>query len=72
MEIENLQIDDKTSKPSSSHSNKTPKELEQFGSGQDNRSREEIRMERKAKAAEARARKSRYSLSLCCVLCVCY
>ncbi|VDK61263.1 unnamed protein product [Onchocerca ochengi] len=57
MEIENLQIDDKTSKPSSSHSNKTPKELEQFGSGQDNRSREEIRMERKAKAAEARARK---------------
>ncbi|VDP14642.1 unnamed protein product [Onchocerca flexuosa] len=57
MEIENLQIEDKTNKPSSSHSNKTPKELEQFGSGQDNRSREEIRMERKAKAAEAKARK---------------
>ncbi|KAM3728458.1 Translation initiation factor eIF-2B subunit delta [Dirofilaria immitis] len=56
MEIENLQIDDKTNKPSS-HFNKTPKELEELSNGQSERFREKIRMERRAKTTEARARK---------------
>ncbi|KAL3990238.1 Initiation factor 2 subunit family protein [Acanthocheilonema viteae] len=55
--LENLQTDDKTDKPSSSKFNKMPEKLEQPGNRQDNRSREEIRMERRAKAAEAKKRK---------------
>uniref|UniRef100_A0A1I7W1X4 Translation initiation factor eIF2B subunit delta n=1 Tax=Loa loa TaxID=7209 RepID=A0A1I7W1X4_LOALO len=56
-EIENLQIDDKTNKPSSSQLKKMPEGLNQTGNRQDSRSREEIKMERKAKAAETKARK---------------
>ncbi|MCP9262998.1 Translation initiation factor eIF-2B subunit delta [Dirofilaria immitis] len=41
MEIENLQIDDKTNKPSS-HFNKTPKELEELSNGQSERFREKL------------------------------
>uniref|UniRef100_A0A0R3S068 Translation initiation factor eIF2B subunit delta n=1 Tax=Elaeophora elaphi TaxID=1147741 RepID=A0A0R3S068_9BILA len=55
MEFENLQIDDKTDKASSSKPSETPGRLEQLGNGQD--TKEEIRMKRKAKAAEAKARK---------------
>ncbi|EJW86101.1 initiation factor 2 subunit family protein, partial [Wuchereria bancrofti] len=58
-EIENLQIDDKTSKQSSSQFNKMPEGLKQIINGQNNRSREEIKVERKAKAAEAKARKAK-------------
>ncbi|VDK81030.1 unnamed protein product [Litomosoides sigmodontis] len=63
MEIENLQIDDKADKPSSSESNKMDFHRNPIngpnhpGSRQDSRSREEIKMERRAKAAEARTRK---------------
>lgn len=59
MKIENLQIDDKKDKLSSSQFSKTPRGLEQPGNGKGSKSREEIKMERKAKAAEARARKGR-------------
>ncbi|CAG9534120.1 unnamed protein product [Cercopithifilaria johnstoni] len=57
MEIENLQIDNKTEKPSSSKFNKTSERLDRPANEQDGRSREEIRMERRAKAAEAKTRK---------------
>lgn len=63
MEIENLQIDDKVDKPSSSESNKMSRGPNHPGNRQDNRSREEIKMERRAKAAEAKTRKGRCSFS---------
>ncbi|KAK6112511.1 Initiation factor 2 subunit family protein [Brugia pahangi] len=58
-EIENLQIDDKMSSQSSSRFNRMPEGLKQIINEQSNRSREEIKMERKTKAAEAKARKTK-------------
>uniref|UniRef100_A0A915Q7J9 Translation initiation factor eIF2B subunit delta n=1 Tax=Setaria digitata TaxID=48799 RepID=A0A915Q7J9_9BILA len=55
--LKKLKIDDKTNKPSSSLLDKGPKTVEELDKGPESRSREEIRMERKAKAAETKARK---------------
>lgn len=62
MDIEKLQINDKTNERSSSNFNKTPEKPAQSGNIQDGRSREEIKMERRAKAAKAKTRKSSFSV----------
>lgn len=56
-EIENLKIDNKSNKPSSSLLNKMPGGCEQVGNLQNGKSREQIKMERRARVAEAKTKK---------------